>query len=37
VGHAETLNWVEPHFVVLASGNGASNYFVSILAIGPRG
>lgn len=37
VGHAETLNWVEPHFVRLASGNGAENYFLSMLAIGPRG
>jgi hypothetical protein len=37
VGHAETLNWVEPHFVRLASGNGAENYFLSMIAIGPRG
>ena len=36
VGHAETLDMVEPHAVGLAAGNGADNYFVSMLAIGPR-
>jgi hypothetical protein len=37
VGHAETLNWVEPHMLMLTAGNGAPNYFVSMLAIGPPG
>lgn len=36
VGHAETLLRVEPHFLLLAGDNGAENYFVSILAVGPR-
>jgi hypothetical protein len=37
VGHAETLEWVEPHALRLSAANGADNYFVSMLAIGPRG
>ena len=36
VGHAETIDWIEPHYVGLSANNGASNYFVSMLAIGPR-
>lgn len=36
VGHAETLDLIEPHAVRVAAANGADNYFVSLLAIGPR-
>jgi hypothetical protein len=36
VGYAETLDYVEPHYIRRAAGNGAENYFVSLLAIGPR-
>ena len=36
VGHAETLSRVEPHFLLLAGDNGAPNYFVAVLAVGPR-
>lgn len=34
VGYAETLNAVERHYFEVASGNSASNYFVSWIAIG---
>lgn len=37
VTHAETLDEVAPHAIVRAADNGADNYFLSILAIGPRG
>lgn len=37
VTHAETLDMVEPHAVRLTAGNGADNYFVSMLAIGRPG
>jgi hypothetical protein len=36
VTHAETLSDVEPHIIVRAADNSAENYFLSMLAIGPR-
>jgi hypothetical protein len=36
VSHAETITVIEPHAVRLAASNAAPNYFVSMLAIGPR-
>jgi hypothetical protein len=36
VPYAETLNAVDTHYFEVASGNSASNYYVSFIAIGPR-
>jgi len=36
VGHAETINAVEPYWFSLAGGNGAPNYSVSLIVIGRR-
>jgi hypothetical protein len=36
VTHAETLSEVAPYAIVRAADNGADNYFLFILAIGPR-
>jgi len=36
VGHAETINEVDENFFEVVSGNAASSYDVSFIAIGPR-
>ena len=36
VTHAETIDDIGPHYVQRAAGNSGENYFISVLAIGPR-